>query len=121
LYRYPNNIAIVKDPSHVFGCGVVWVTDLVIPNILDKGNAWIKGHYFKNVDDLTTHPVPSHLYETLLASDPNMEQKCSFHIQDVKAKGMALHLDPLEGRVKSRTKLSACRKWMIDIIDYQSM
>jgi hypothetical protein len=81
----------------------------------------IKGHYFRNVDDLTTHPVPSHMYGTLLACEPHLEHKSTFHVKDVIAKGMALHLDPLRGKVRAKYELTAERKWMIDIIDHQSM
>jgi hypothetical protein len=111
----------VKDPSHVFGYGVVWVTEVIMPLLSNKGNAMIKGHYFRNVDDLTTHPVPSHMYGTLLACEPNLEHKSTFHVKDVIAKGMALHLDPLRGKVRAKYELTAERKWMIDIIDHQSM
>lgn len=114
--RFPNNIAIIRDDTHIWGYGVVWVTD-----INRRGNsASISGHKFLRLSDMLTEPVPSHMYGSVRVGLPS-ESKITFDVTAIRSKGMALPMDPLAGLGDLTKKPNSSREWVVDIIDRDSV
>jgi hypothetical protein len=65
-------------------------------------------------------PFPSNMYGAYMARNP-CQQEIELSLDCVVGKAMALHTDPLTGRIDPDAPLQRNRTWIIDVIDYNSI
>jgi hypothetical protein len=60
------------------------------------------------------------MYGVYMATNPG-SQEMKVSLDCVVGKAMALHADPLTGRINPDAPLKRTRTWMIDVIDHNSV
>lgn len=86
----------------------------------DPGQTEIRGRVFTSLDDIPEQPYESHTFGVVLASSP-APNVTRFKMADVLGKGMALHTDALSGSIDPKAELSPTRKWIVDIVDFETV